>query len=160
MKKIIYIFIVFIGFGSIIYAHQGRTDGYGGHYNRSTGTYHYHSGPYANTGEYTKPIQEGGTKIDTSISNSTIVDKDVELKEVTLDDDIEELQIELNNKEEEISSLNRELEEQKIEYEEELEEKESEIEDLEDEKTTILINCGIIYLISIYIAYKIGESKK
>ena len=25
-------------------AHSGRTDAYGGHWNRSTGTYHYHSG--------------------------------------------------------------------------------------------------------------------
>lgn len=26
-------------------AHSGRTDAYGGHFNHSTGTYHYHSGP-------------------------------------------------------------------------------------------------------------------
>lgn len=29
---------------SIAYAHPGRTDGSGGHYNRSTGDYHYHHG--------------------------------------------------------------------------------------------------------------------
>lgn len=28
-------------------AHPGRTDKNGGHYNRSTGEYHYHSGEYA-----------------------------------------------------------------------------------------------------------------
>lgn len=28
----------------IVYAHSGRTDSYGGHYNHSTGEYHYHHG--------------------------------------------------------------------------------------------------------------------
>jgi hypothetical protein len=28
----------------VAYAHPGRTDGSGGHYNRSTGEYHYHHG--------------------------------------------------------------------------------------------------------------------
>ena len=29
---------------SLVLAHSGRTDGNGGHYNRSTGEYHYHHG--------------------------------------------------------------------------------------------------------------------
>lgn len=33
---------------TIVFAHSGRTDSNGGHYNRSTGVYHYHGG-------YTKP---------------------------------------------------------------------------------------------------------
>lgn len=32
---------------TITTAHPGRTDSYGGHWNHSTGTYHYHSGEYA-----------------------------------------------------------------------------------------------------------------
>ena len=31
----------------IVYAHSGRTDVNGGHWDRSTGTYHYHTGEYA-----------------------------------------------------------------------------------------------------------------
>jgi len=31
----------------LTYAHSGRTDSKGGHNNLSTGTYHYHSGPYS-----------------------------------------------------------------------------------------------------------------
>lgn len=31
----------------IIYAHPGRTDANGGHWNRSTGEYHYHTGEYS-----------------------------------------------------------------------------------------------------------------
>jgi len=36
---------LFISFSlTTIYAHKGRTDSNGGHYNRSTGEYHYHHG--------------------------------------------------------------------------------------------------------------------
>ena len=31
----------------MVFAHPGRTDSNGGHWNRSTGEYHYHSGEYA-----------------------------------------------------------------------------------------------------------------
>ena len=62
--KIISVFMLLLAFCNISY--QGRTDSYGGHYNRSNGTYHYHSGEYAGTGSYTKPIEEGGEPIDNS----------------------------------------------------------------------------------------------
>lgn len=50
MKKIkIFMLLIlctlFISFSlTTIYAHRGRTDSSGGHYNRSTGEYHYHHG--------------------------------------------------------------------------------------------------------------------
>ncbi|MCP4258683.1 MAG: YHYH domain-containing protein [Planctomycetes bacterium] len=47
MKKLCQIFIVaiFVVTTSIsLYAHSGGTDSRGGHYNRSTGEYHYHHG--------------------------------------------------------------------------------------------------------------------
>ena len=44
MKKIISIFIIFVSFFTVSYTHSGRTDSNGGHYNRSTGEYHYHHG--------------------------------------------------------------------------------------------------------------------
>lgn len=40
----VYIFIIS---GIAVYAHSGRTDSNGGHWDRSTGTYHYHTGEYA-----------------------------------------------------------------------------------------------------------------
>ena len=66
MKKLKIIVLIlfctlFISFSlTTIYAHSGRTDSSGGHYNRSTGEYHYHHGysahqhpngicPYSNT---------------------------------------------------------------------------------------------------------------
>ena len=40
---IIFLFILCI----TVYAHPGRTDSNGGHYNRDTGEYHYHNGEHA-----------------------------------------------------------------------------------------------------------------
>lgn len=44
MKKIVLLFVLFISVVSCCFAHSGRTDSNGGHYNRSTGEYHYHHG--------------------------------------------------------------------------------------------------------------------
>ena len=47
-KKIL-IFIIFLNLFviNISFAHPGRTDSNGGHWDRSSGTYHYHTGEYA-----------------------------------------------------------------------------------------------------------------
>ena len=44
MKKLALFFVFFLVLSSVVYAHGGRTDGNGGHYNRSDGSYHYHHG--------------------------------------------------------------------------------------------------------------------
>ena len=44
MKKLL-VFLVSLGFLGLAYAHSGRTDSTGGHWNHSTDTYHCHSGP-------------------------------------------------------------------------------------------------------------------
>lgn len=46
MKKLISVLLLLcLIFSSIsVFAHPGKTDGRGGHYNRSTGEYHYHHG--------------------------------------------------------------------------------------------------------------------
>lgn len=43
-RKIIFIFIICVSLFSISFAHSGKTDSNGGHYDRSTGEYHYHNG--------------------------------------------------------------------------------------------------------------------
>jgi len=40
-----------------LYAHSGRTDSGGGHYNRSTGEYHFHSGIHAGRAQFA-PIKK------------------------------------------------------------------------------------------------------
>ena len=39
MKELAYLLIL----ASLLYSHSGRTDSNGGHYNRSTGEYHFHN---------------------------------------------------------------------------------------------------------------------
>lgn len=64
------------------YAHSGRTDGKGGHYNRSTGEYHYHHGypahshtngicPYENKDAETTKANVYTTKSSYSVSNTS-----------------------------------------------------------------------------------------
>lgn len=51
MKKILCIIIAIVcilSFAILCFAHSGRTDANGGHYDRSTGEYHYHNGNSAN----------------------------------------------------------------------------------------------------------------
>ena len=47
MKKIILLVAALLSLSIGVYAHSGRTDSNGGHWNHKTGTYHYHSGPKA-----------------------------------------------------------------------------------------------------------------
>lgn len=50
MKKVITILMIFVSlllFSIQSFAHPGRTDSRGGHYDRSTGEYHYHTGEFA-----------------------------------------------------------------------------------------------------------------
>ena len=49
MKKIHFILCCILIITTFAYAHSGRTDSKGGHYNRSTGEYHYHHGYPAHT---------------------------------------------------------------------------------------------------------------
>ena len=44
MKKLHFILCCILIITTFAYAHSGRTDSKGGHYNRSTGEYHYHHG--------------------------------------------------------------------------------------------------------------------
>ena len=41
-KILVIVLLVSLLSTSIVFAHSGRTDKYGGHYNRKTGEYHYH----------------------------------------------------------------------------------------------------------------------
>lgn len=43
MKRFIIVFVIFC-LPAFSYSHSGRTDSSGGHFNRKTGEYHYHSG--------------------------------------------------------------------------------------------------------------------
>lgn len=44
------ILFIVLSFPSSVYAHPGRTDSNGGHWDRKNGTYHYHNGGYSSSG--------------------------------------------------------------------------------------------------------------
>ena len=74
MKKIIPLFtlLIIIAFSSMVYAHPGRTDENGGHYDRSTGEYHYHHGYPAHQHENGVCPYDFDDKTNHSDINSTI----------------------------------------------------------------------------------------
>jgi peptidoglycan hydrolase CwlO-like protein len=158
MKKIILLTVIILfAVANLCYAHSGRTDKYGGHYNRSTGTYHYHSGQYAHTGEYSKPIEEGGKSlsedtdeeaIDEEESTNTLIVDDTDTIN-RLNGKIDSLQLQIENKEERIKELNKEIEE-----------KDSKIEKLKSDNTATWVICGFIFAIGIYVSYQIGLNKE
>ena len=45
LKKVFSLLLIFAMFECFVYAHSGGTDSSGGHYNRTTGEYHYHGTP-------------------------------------------------------------------------------------------------------------------
>lgn len=64
------------------FAHSGRTDSSGGHWDRSTGTYHYHSGPKDTTSSSSKTADDiikefnsiGNTSSSSSSSSASLDD--------------------------------------------------------------------------------------
>ena len=48
--------------GGGVFSHSGRTDSSGGHYNRKTGTYHYHGTPKSSTSTYSRTTPSSGTQ--------------------------------------------------------------------------------------------------
>ena len=141
-QKIILITVLILTFmNTFSLAHQGRTDRYGGHYDHSTGTYHYHNGSYS--GEFTAPVEEGGTKIDNSNEQNdklTVNRNDTSNIDSIL---LENARDEINRKTESIQELNNKINEQ-----------EKEIQSLKEDKRWLhIIYIAIIIVMLIY-SYK------
>lgn len=138
-QKIILITVLILTFmNTFSLAHQGRTDRYGGHYDHSTGTYHYHNGSYS--GEFTAPVEEGGTKIDNSNEQNdklTVNRNDTSNIDSIL---LENARDEINRKTESIQELNNKINEQ-----------EKEIQSLKEDKRWLhIIYIAIIIVMLIY----------
>jgi hypothetical protein len=96
---------------SVVSAHPGRTDSNGGHWNRKTGTYHYHSGSSSSSGNTT--IINSGTSND-MVSREELIQKenDLIIKDKNLKSRLDLLEKEISNLETsriEIESLIKEL---------------------------------------------------
>lgn len=131
MKKIITFFIICISMFTVIYAHSGKTDNNGGHYDDSTGEYHYHHGHSAHQ------HQNGICPYETSSNNEEVeeVSTDTELK-ISSDDNISEidnLKAEIEKLKEQIAAKQSSIGKQSSE----ILEKNNEIEQLKNDKETL-----------------------
>lgn len=160
MKRI-FLFSVFLLIiaSTSIYAHKGKTDKYGGHYDTSDGTYHYHSGKYADTGSYTAPVEKGGKKISDNKTEVTLNDK--EEKKGSVAEDIingtykdiwtqekENLEKQVKYKSDSIAKQNKEIQDYK-----------TKIHKLEIQRIKIIAILITILIITNVISYKIGKNK-
>lgn len=142
MKKILLLLIIFISIFTLSFAHSGRTDSNGGHYDSSTGEYHYHHGysahqhnadgscPYE-TELVIKDTTENSDSGEYKISNT---EEDEDKKE------IERLEGLITDKENSIGKLTEEINDYKIK----IEDYESKIEGLHTMYIIIIIIMGIV----------------
>ncbi len=71
---IVTLILLFDGGG--VFSHSGRTDSSGGHYNRKTGTYHYHGTPKSSTSTYSRTTPSSGTQSST-VQSSTVQSSEI-----------------------------------------------------------------------------------
>lgn len=118
------------------FAHSGRTDSNGGHWDYSTGTYHYHN---------------GGTNQDLSDEETEVIFTDT----ADYTEQIESLKTQVENLEENVIRKESSIEELKTK----LKEKTKEIQTLEDEKSILLIWAFAAGIAVAIILYNIGKTK-
>lgn len=186
-KKIFILLLQLILINTVSLAHSGRTDEHGGHYDTSTGYYHYHNGVYE--GDYTAPIEEGGTEINydniilpntcpncgASIDEANgmycfecayrLVPENINLISVvdgpatkTRSEYYQEVQ-QLNTQIENLKSQIKYKENSIGESNEELAKKKQEIEALNIKIVIMWIGFIFVFLLATYIAYNIGLNK-
>lgn len=143
-KKLVLFLMIFLAIANnYSLAHSGRTDEYGGHYDHSAGTYHYHNGSYS--GEFTAPVEEGGVRIDKNTNNE---EKITVNKNDTRD---------YNSIIEENDRLKTEVEAKRnslIELQEKVKEQEKQISELKDSKIWIHIIYIVIIILMLIYGYK------
>lgn len=131
VKRIFCIIIVAISMFTIAYAHSGRTDSNGGHYDRSTGEYHYHHGysAHQHNADGSCPYE---VEVETETEPETtqellVVDSSEKNNEINkLNEKITTLEEQIDAKQQTIGKLNNELDE-----------KFNEIEHLKYDKNTL-----------------------
>lgn len=151
-RKVFFILIAIISLiSNFSIAHKGRTDADGGHYDNSTGEYHYHHGysehqhlngicPYESNIDFTS--QDGGLIIvGTEDDGQEIIDN--------YEKQIEDLQEQVKNKEEKIEELNRNIEDN-----------ESKIQNLKENADDNWLGILILQVIVALVFYNIGYWKK
>lgn len=132
VKKFFILLLVILNISLVSFAHSGRTDANGGHYDRSTGEYHYHNSGYSD--------------VEDSIlwSPSDALEENQELREEI--ERLEEINEELNC---EITELQEQEEQQK-----------NEIKKAKTEKSNTISISFFIVIITAVFFYNLGEKSK
>ncbi len=151
-RKVFFILIAIISLiSNFSIAHKGRTDTDGGHYDNSTGEYHYHHGysehqhpngicPYESNIDFTSQ-DDGLIIVGTEDDGQEIIDN--------YEKQIEDLQEQVKNKEEKIEELNRNIEDN-----------ESKIQNLKENADDNWLGILILQVIVALVFYNIGYWKK
>ena len=151
MKKIILLLILFISILTMSFAHSGKTDSNGGHYDSSTGEYHYHHGYPAH-----QHNADGSCPYETKlVINDTTNNNDDEIYEIKGSN--EEYYInKLNEMEEQIESLNSEIDSKDLE----IEDLKEQVENVNSNKETLNEMYIFIIIVIICILYFTNKNKK
>lgn len=141
MKKTVLLFIIFVTFVSISFAHPGRTDSNGGHYDRSTGEYHYHNNGYV---EETTIDDDVGSTLKVNDTDTNYWQKEIDNKQNT----INSLQEQMYSKQNTISKLNNTIAK-----------KNEEISKKDTTQKIIWIGFILVFIFGICVSYNIGKNK-
>lgn len=141
MKRIVWLFVIFIIFASISFAHPGRTDSNGGHYDRSTGEYHYHNDGYIEESTVDND-RDGALKLNNT--NENYLQKEIDNKQNT----INSLQEQMYSKQNTISKLNNTIAK-----------KNEEISKKDTTQKLIWIGFILVFVFGICVSYNIGKNK-
>lgn len=137
MKKIVLLFLILMCMFSMCFAHSGRTDEYGGHYDSSTGAYHYHNEGYAIPPKEDLKVDED-TK-DQDENSLVVMDTSNEIQ--MLKDRVNTLQSEITYKQNTIGKLN------------------NEIVSLKDSNNNGRVFFIVLLIVAICISYNVGKFK-
>lgn len=120
MKKAVSMLIIFISLFTISFAHSGKTDSNGGHYDSSTGEYHYHHGypAHQHNADGSCPYEVNLVINDTTENNNSEEIYKIEgnteeyykNKTNELESKVENLESEINSKDSKITELEDEIE--------------------------------------------------
>ena len=136
------------------FAHSGRTDSNGGHYDNTKGEYHYHHGYLAHQhnedGSCPYEIDENDTKQSSSFdkyykewNTNNSINKVVE------NINVNDLKLQIQAKQSTIEKLNNETDK-----------REKEIQNLKNGRISMWIVFIFLLILSIYLSYKKGLNKK
>lgn len=173
MKKIVVlILVVLILFCciSVVYGHSGRTDSSGGHYDKSTGEYHYHHGYSAHehpNGFCPYEIPETIEPSEPAVSSETLTEQttgEFSFPEDDYEEIISDLREEISDLENEVYVLKAEIDYNDSKLKEvdmeTIDALVSKVKESNDGFASLCLVFVILLIVGIVISYHVGKSKE